>query len=216
MSHILQLLNALLLLNQSKSLMAGYHLYWSGSNSTHSPLSRLTALTSRKHFQSTDAYYWLCGTVVPQHFVVNFLHCRGDDQSRVVSVDIHSSSSSCWSMLTSTASPKVARISQWLNDPLKIKPASPKGALWLMWSAAFLFCSSRGTVINHKYCNALFGFTADGTHCTYRFKWLLWNFTFFFFPQVCLQRHILQQMSAYSQTSTFSISRVKEFPLGRF
>lgn len=97
----------------------------------------------------------------------------------------------------------------------KKKPASPNGALWLKWSAAFLFCSSHGTVINHKCYDALVGCTADGTHCIYRFKWLLWNFTFFF-PQVYLQRHVLQQMSAYSHTATFSISRVKEFPSGRF
>lgn len=34
------------------SLMAGCRVYWSGSDSAHSPLYRLTALTSRKHFQS--------------------------------------------------------------------------------------------------------------------------------------------------------------------
>lgn len=39
----------------------------------------------------------------------------------------------------------------------------------------------------------------------------------FFFPQLSLQRHVLQLlMSAFSHTLLLQISRVKELPLGRF
>lgn len=38
----------------------------------------------------------------------------------------------------------------------------------------------------------------------------------FFSPGLFTEACFLQQMSAYSQTLTFSISRVKEFPSGRF
>lgn len=77
-------------------------------------------------------------------------------------------------------------------------------------------CLPHDAAINHKCYDALVGFTADWTHCKYRFKQLLWNVTFFFF-QLSLQRHVLQQpASAFSHTLLLSISRVKELPLGRF